>query len=379
MSIQKDKKFSVSTNKTEIDKNIDTVLGCSSRLKKRYLMDEKELRIWLAGSLNRDGVPDRVWSVLYSRAYVAAVLQGRMSRQILAEYARELLAFSDIIELVSTPFEEDEDQETVSEPLRLTDYEEARAKAFGEYLALRAGMHPHVRNFREMVLNDAVLSDELVRQLQDSPHRWPELISEQWHEISKEEKVGTKLKGVGEELSREFHGYWTVEEAIQFVVADKVVWREPISMETNAPVDDPSSYGTITFKIEPWIPKETLLKWYQQQQRQMLRSKPRVLAARNFNVAAFVFSQLRTLWYEQIRYLEASFREDDIFTIWYKAIAREYPLKDHSRLLDGPLWEVLMERWNKANPKNRYKNEKQFNRDFYRAARTVVEPFAFVR
>ena len=342
-------------------------------------MNEREVRIWLAGSLNREDVPDVIWSVLHSRAYVAAVLQDKMSRQMLAEYARELLTFSDIIELVSTPFEEDEAKETASEPLELTEYEEARAKAFGEYLALRAGMHPHVRNFREMILSNEVLSDGLIRQLQDSPQFWHELVPEQWRETSKGEKDGIKLKGIGEELSREFHGYWTVEEAIQFVVADKVVWREPIRMEANAPVDDPSGYGTITFKIEPWIPKETLLNWYQQQQRQMLRSKPRMLVARNFNVAGFVFSQLRTLWYEQIRYLEASFREDDMFTIWYKEIARELPSEDQAGSFDAPLWGVLMERWNKANPKNRYNNEKQFNRDFYRAARTVVEPFDFAR
>jgi hypothetical protein len=40
-----------------------------------------------------------------------------------------------------------------------------------------------------------------------------------------------------------------------------------------------------------------------------------------------------------------------------------------------PSWRALMMRWNKAQPKMAYDNERLFHRDFFRTVRSVVRPF----
>ncbi len=105
------------------------------------------------------------------------------------------------------------------------------------------------------------------------------------------------------------------------------------------------TYGLVTIKAEPWIAADTVSKTYQYLQTQLLHRKPRALSARNLRVSGFVLKELRRL--------------------------AEGETELESRLS----WRELMERYNQENEDEPYRYERQFNRDFYRAARFVVHPF----
>ncbi len=109
------------------------------------------------------------------------------------------------------------------------------------------------------------------------------------------------------------------------------------------------SHGTITLTVEPWVPAETVVKFYQDLQAGMLGQKPRAPSRRNLAVYRFVTRHLK----------ETFLREDG-----------------QGKAPEQPPWRELMEGWNQENPACEYTKESRFIRDFHRGGRAVESPYA---
>jgi hypothetical protein len=105
--------------------------------------------------------------------------------------------------------------------------------------------------------------------------------------------------------------------------------------------------GTITLEVEPWVPAETVAKAYRDLQLGVLEENPRSVGPRNLEVFTFVLRSRRE---------------------------RLVSAQVEGRIPHKLLWRELMQEWNKANPQEAYTEYKIFNRDYYRAARKILDP-----
>ena len=343
---------------------------------------ESWLRVWLAGRLNREDVPDYVWELLDRRLHLSGATGGAISRERLAGHARTLLSYGDIAESASIAPEWYEEKGKSPAAPELDTYEEKRAQVLAQYIALRTAMHPEVTLIRDLV--SLLDSPSIIEELQESPRQWREIIDggEREDESLGERAVSRQpspIARVAEEISRELNYYWREDEVIKFLWADEVEWREPVEAELNAPVDKPTGYGTINLKIDPWVPAETVIKFYQYHQIRMLGRRQRVLSMRNLEAALFILEQLRGAWYKQLWCMKTALQETKSELFWYdKIIARRYPLMEGIDLSGGPSWQLLLNLWNRKHDEQ-YDNERRFRQDFYRATRAVVYPYKSVQ
>jgi hypothetical protein len=119
-------------------------------------------------------------------------------------------------------------------------------------------------------------------------------------------------------------------------------------------------YAEITMTVQPWVPADTVWKFYGQLQGQVRTSRPRALSGRNLAVFRFVVGQQEVKPYS-----------DDAQV---SALTRQHP---KLMKLKQPSWRVMLERWNQPYPaehKWRYKYVRNFQRDFQRAAQAIVSP-----
>ena len=352
----------------------------------------KRNRDWLSGRLNREGVPDSMYDVLVCLGYMGELgkhgtaqkdaIQG--IKRVLAfgdltqpveddvKRAMTLLAYTDVLDRASSTYDEaKEPKEEIDLPARprLDDRESERARAIAEYVAYRAATSPHVQRFRMFALGDYLLPREQVWDLQDSPAEWKKIF-----EASHDSVLPKVLEDAGAALAEQVNYYWSVEEAIAFILADEVSWREPVRVMNSKPDGEPVSYGTVTLEVEPWVSTATVTKLYQYEQMRMLGHKPRALSPRNVQVAHFVFAQLRIMWYALLR-REIESRRDTEFT-WYEGISRKLSKQEgHYEPPEKPTWRLLMNLWNDTNQAEPYDSERRFRGDFFRAATALVRTF----
>jgi hypothetical protein len=327
-------------------------------------VNRSELRGWLAARLNRQQVPEPLWDVLEYRGHVEDAVEGRITLEEFVAFARSLLFYNAVVEELESPPKLDEAREAV-EPPRFGGYEEERAETLGTYLFLRAYADPGVQKFRKEELGGEVLSEEQARRFvrqshlgraeDDSGDRRPSDYLEffvsgvrRGHERIdfRPGSVLERLHNLCEDLIQRVCHPWSEADAAWFVLTDEAPVPRALSAKADSFVSDHLTYGTITLKVEPWVAAQTVTEAYQFLQMQFLNRKPRALSRRNLRIARFVMGYLRRL----------TFTETE---------------QETTRLS----WRELMNHWNEENQDTTYDDERQFNRDFYRAARAVVRPY----
>jgi len=395
--------------------------------------EEQKLRGWLAKQLKRKSVSDLLWSILNDQEHVEDALNlGTAAKTDLVEAARLLLPYTDkmegVVQVPNGKKTRGDKKTSLQKELRLDSYEKERAEALGEYLALRASLHPLVKRFREEVLGGRTLTPRQAYELVDSPaasrfsSRWfeecgvpimehsssfykrdvavdgddeerffeyeyifvdppgkiftavlpvsvsyedldqLELFAAQRYRANHEYfsarfrdheymkipvypgSVLDNLHQLSQRLVQDSSHSWEEAQAAWFVLTDEVEAPRAITAHYDDHRGGEFIYGVITLTVEPWVPAETVVKFYQQLQMDMLGHKPRAPSRRNVAVFRFVMEQLR-----------ASLSDDGA-----------------PRRLS---WRWLMERWNssvQARQEWRYTNENQFSRDYQRGGQAVI-------
>jgi hypothetical protein len=148
------------------------------------------------------------------------------------------------------------------------------------------------------------------------------------------------LREVSRTLAEESGRRWREGQAAWFVLTGEPV--APIVLAGEVAAGDDQPYGTITLKVEPWIPAETVFKVYRDLQLGALERNPHAPSSRNLAVFGFVVRR----WRENL-----------------VSVGR-----GQKKVPEKPPWRELMEAWNRSNPDSAYNNYKNFHRDFYRAA-----------
>jgi hypothetical protein len=334
-------------------------------------VDRSELRGWLAASLNRQQVPKPLWDVLEYRGHVEDAVERSITLEEFLTLARSLLFYNDVIEgLESLP--QREEARDVVQPPRFGGYEGERAQTLGWYLYLRAYLDPAVQKFRKDVLGGEVLSKEdayrYVRQprlaragdddtasrqdrIRDEPpsgHLTFRTSEGRGYEFIEyyPGSVLERLHNLCEDLIQRVCHPWSEAEAARFVLTGEAPLPKALYARADSFVSDSLTYGIITLKVEPWVAAQTVSEAYQFLQMQFLDRKPRALSRRNLWVARFVMEYL-------LRLIDTEIDQGT----------------------PRPSWRELMNRWNEENQDATYDDERQFNRDFYRAARAVVRPY----
>jgi hypothetical protein len=150
-------------------------------------------------------------------------------------------------------------------------------------------------------------------------------------------------------LSEDFCAAWDEAQAAWFVLTDEAIPPRAISGYCDSATSDHLTYGTITLKIEPWVPADTVSKFYQYLQRDALDKRSHAPELRNLAVFRFVIGDIKRF-----------------FTSGSGDVEQRPP------------WDELMQHWNALNhskPSWTYRYPSKFERDYYRGGRAVVEPY----
>jgi len=156
------------------------------------------------------------------------------------------------------------------------------------------------------------------------------------------------LRQLSQRLVAEYGRCWDEAQAAWFVLTDEPVAPRAITATYHDHGNEHLTHGTITLTVEPWVPSETVVKFYQRLQVDMLGRKPRAPERRNLALFKFMTRQSKELLLDRENQGEA-------------------PALISSR--------ELMERWNRENPDQSYTNESRFRRDFHRGSRALLSPY----
>ena len=406
-------------------------------------MDEEELRIWLAKQLKRDPVQDPVmvalWDDVVAHGHVKEAKKvGEKGESELLEAAKALLPHA---ELMAGPAKKSRRgrKEPPSPTLRLTGYEEKRARALGEFLALRASAHPLVQRFREENLGGGLVSSEQARALIDSPaasrfptdwfrdrgipivghsawfHEHGAVIDEDDPDMFIEFEhifVDPPGKLFFAELPVSL-GYddleylsYADEGGIRRANHSSALWRDEeyvhVPVYPGSVLDD---LRQLSHKLagEPRSdqPFPPFPAWEEAQAALFVLTgeavAPSALTAQydshtsehlthgtiTLTIEPWVPTKTIVKVYQYLqRYMLArkprapSRRNLDVFSFVMRQV--RVSLIDEESRAKSPerfTWRELMERWNQADPDRRYTSESQFSRDFRRGGNAVVSPY----
>jgi hypothetical protein len=115
---------------------------------------------------------------------------------------------------------------------------------------------------------------------------------------------------------------------------------------------------TITMRVKPWVPAETVRRLYRRLQERVLEDRPRSLSERNLAVFRFVVEQTE-VWGVEVGDSEAG------------------PAQPTKPKLVQPAWRTLLDLWNRRYPEGHdwhYGDVRNLRRDFGRAERAIVHP-----
>jgi hypothetical protein len=320
--------------------------------------------------------------------------------------------------------------------LKLTDYEEKRAKALGEFLAFRASAHPLVQRFREEVLGGVPVSPEQAHALVES--RAASRFPTNWFKDQ-----GIPIVGHAAGFSE--HGVVIDEDdSDSFVEFDNIAvdppgelfrTRLPISVSyedlpylrypregskfrngdhysatsrndeyihvpvyPNSLLDD---LRQLSYRLtsEPFFSRFTA--WEEAQAAQFVLTDeavaPKALTAQydsrssehltygtiTLTVEPWVPTKTVVQFYQYMQnYMlwqkprAPSRRNLDVFSFVVRQLRAQSPGEEGQKQASERLtWSELMEHWNQQNPEHRYSSESQFSRDFRRGRRAVTDPY----
>jgi hypothetical protein len=404
-------------------------------LNARKILSEEQLRKWLAKQLQKDPEKDPVmaelWDELKTFGHVEEALKvGTAGKSDLLEMAKALLPHAELMAGVG-PTPKREQKKPPELALRLTGYEEKRAKALGEFLAFRASAHTLVQRFREEALGGGLVGPKQARALVHSPAA--SRFSTDWFK-------DRSIPIVGHTASFYKH-YPVVDEndPDSFVVFEDIAVDPPGELfRTHLPLG-------VAYEDLPYLryPNETSktrsgnhysAHWSDQEYVHVpvypgsilddLRQLSRRLAGDPFppwedaQAAQFVLTgeavpRALTAQYDSntsehltygkiiltiepwvptrtvvqfYNYMQAymlgrkprapSLRNLDVFSFVAEQLRDElHSEAGRGKARERPSWSELMESWNWANPKHRYSSESQFSRDFQRGAHAVTDPY----
>jgi hypothetical protein len=388
-------------------------------------MDEPQLRDWAARALKWDTVPDPIWEDAVEDGWVKDVLEGREDRYDLLKTIlqwrkryKRLRTWEEgrQEERRSKP---DEEQPELITP-RLGDKETQRAEVVEEYVAKVAACERSVFAFRKRFLgrtalshaqadalitspaaaylpfehftpfgesripllnHSAILRTELPENDEVGPYSLDILIDPPGETFSVEVRRTERLlyidkDGQTAEVRVEDRSVLEGLRILSTYLAAEYPWQEAQAawfVLTGEPPALPAAtgrvsrgsaapYAEITITMQPWVPADTVRKFYGQLQGRVLTSRPRAFSERNLAVFRFVVGQQEVKPYS-----------DDAQA---SALTRQHP---KLMKLKQPSWRIMLERWNRQYPAGdnwRYKYVRNFQRDFQRAAQAIVSPHA---
>jgi hypothetical protein len=156
------------------------------------------------------------------------------------------------------------------------------------------------------------------------------------------------LRQLSQRLVAEYGRCWDEAQAAWFVLTDESVAPRAITATYHDHDSEHLTHGTITLTVEPWVPAETVGKFYQRLQVDMLGRKPRAPERRNLALFKFMTRQSKEILLER---------------------------EDQGEALTLLSSRGLMERWNRENPDQIYTKESRFRRDFHRGSRALLSPY----
>src|SRR5215208_6634617 len=384
------------------------------------LMDEAKLRDWAARALKWDAVPDPIWEVAVEDGWVKDVLEGREARDELLKTIRQLWKRYKRMRTWEESRQEERSKSDEGQPKliipRLGDRETQRAEVVEEYVAKVAACERSVFAFRKRFLGGTSLSHAQADALITSPaaaylpfqcfiplgesqipllnhsatlrtdppesdeggsysldifvdppgqtfraevQRTRRLlyIDEDGHTqetLVEDRSVLEGLRILSNYLAAEYP--WQEAQAAWFVLTGE----PPALPAATGRVSRGSAapYAEITMTVQPWVPADTVRKFYGQLQGRVLISRPRAFSERNLAVFRFVVGQQEVKPYS-----------DDAQA---SALTRRHP---KLMRLKQPSWRVMLKRWNQhysAGHKWHYRHVRNFERDFKRAAQAIV-------
>jgi hypothetical protein len=169
-------------------------------------------------------------------------------------------------------------------------------------------------------------------------------------------------------------GYpWGEPEAAWFVLTGEATPVGALAGRIDTFPGEVMWHGTITLTAETWVPAETVLRYYRQMQNDVFEGRDnRPLSARSLALFRFVTAQLRNTVPEVEKPdYEAFFDCDGEVDV----TPSEEELQA-SKLVGGPSWRALQQRWNGqcSDQKWRYEDVRNFRRAFVNAARVMLSP-----
>jgi hypothetical protein len=398
-------------------------------------------RARLAQALKWDDVPNVVWNNLLRRKLVQDVEKGDLDWKDLLFEARVQL------ETYRETLEEEDAQDSaqpnprIKEPSKeiepkLGAYEQNRAEALGEYIALRASLDSHVRYFRKVVLGGELLTLEQARTFVQSAanqcfditwfverrismsEHYSHVYSDGWaidedgvecrfddiyvdppgegfRKVTYEpldfshrdilsvrylEEIPVEVGSVLDVLRKvsgrlvEHSGYpWGVPEAAWFVLTGEATPVVALAGRIDTFPGEVMWHGTITLTAETWVPAETVLRYYREMQNDVLEGRDnRPLSARSLALFRFVTEQLRNTVPEVEKPDYEVFFDSDGEV---DVTPSEEELQA-SKLVGAPSWRALQQRWNGqcSDQKWRYEDVRNFRRAFVNAAQVMLSP-----
>jgi hypothetical protein len=315
-------------------------------------------------------------------------------------------------------------------------YEKDRAEVLGEHVALRASLDPRVRYFRKVVLGSELLTPEqadafvrsaanqcfdiawfIERQIPIREH-YSHVYSDGWaidedgvecrfddiyvdppgegfrkvtyepldfsqrdilrvrylEEIPVE--VGSVLdvlRKVSGRLAENSALAWGEAEAARFVLTGEATPVVALAGRIDTFPGDVMWRGTITLTAEPWVPAETVLRYYREMQKDALEGRDnRPLSARSLALFRFVTEQWRNTVPEVEMPDYEAFHDSDSEV---DVTPSEEELQASKRVGE-PSWRALQQRWNGqcSDQKWRYQDVRNFRRAVLNAARVMLGP-----
>jgi hypothetical protein len=384
-------------------------------------VDEPQLRDWAAKQLGWDKMPDPLWDAAVMDEWVESALASANERQELLGFLRECMRFYRSMKAwYQSPIEADQSadasEKDETHSAHLGDKETQRSRAVEEYVAKVAACERRVFAFRKRFLGGTVLSHAQADALIGSPaaiylpfeyftpfgeSRIPLLnhsatlrtdppksdgggsysldifVQPPGETFSVEVRRTERLLYIDEDgqiqetlvedrsvleglrilstyLAAEYP--WQAAQATWFVLTGE---PPPLSAATGRlSRGSAAPYAEITMTVQPWVPADTVRKFYGQLQKRVLTSRPRALSERNLAVFRFIVGQQEVKPYS-----------DDAQA---SGLTRRHP---KLMRLKQPSWRVMLKRWNQhysAGHKWHYRHVRNFERDFKRAAQAIV-------
>jgi len=199
------------------------------------------------------------------------------------------------------------------------------------------------------------------------------------------------LRRICDRLVKAFGHAWKEHQAAWFVLTGEATPAVALDGQTDIFFGDEMTRGTITLRAEPWVPAETILRYYRRMQKNMLEHKDnRPLSDKSLALFRFVIGHYRDVIpdVEKSTELTASsqlteweinltptFRMD-LDGNWEVDLSPFTGTLEEVKLTRRPSWRTLYERWNQSHTKEKwsYSDVRNFRRAFLEVARVLLIP-----